>query len=109
MIPDVDQQFLRSIIMYCSRQRDNFVRETQKEFNEEDEDEQPFARKFCNLATVLCSDYELLLIHPSEESTTLFTIMKDCARSVNQRIAIQSLDFWVCFYETITTRIENHQ
>ena len=29
----------------------------------EDEEDQPFARKFCNLVTVLCSDYELLLIH----------------------------------------------
>ena len=33
--------------------------------------------------------------------------MKDAARSVNQRIAIQSLDFWLCFYETITQRIDN--
>ena len=33
--------------------------------------------------------------------------MKDCASSQNQRIAIQSLDFWESFYETITNRIEN--
>ena len=33
--------------------------------------------------------------------------MKDCAGSQNQRIAIQSLDFWEQFYETITTRIDN--
>lgn len=56
---------------------------------------------------MLCSDYELLLINQSDEATTLFTLMKDCAKSQNQRIAINSLDFWICFYETITTRIEN--
>ena len=59
------------------------------------------------MVTVLCSDYELLLINPSDEATTLFNLMKDCAKAQNQRIAIQSLDFWACFYETITTRIEN--
>lgn len=109
MIPDTDKQFLQSITMYCRRQRENFVRETQKPFNEEDDEEQPFARKFCSLVTVICSDYELLLINPSDEATTLFEIMKDCAKSQNQRITVQSLDFWICFYETITTRIENHK
>ena len=93
--------------MYCTSQRDNFVAETQKPFDQEAEEDEPFARKFCSLVTVLCSDYELLLINQSDEATTLFTLMKDCAKSQNQRIAITSLDFWICFYETITTRIEN--
>ena len=34
-------------------------------------------------------------------------LMKDCAKAVNLRIAIDSLDFWLCFYETITTRLNN--
>ena len=33
IIPDVDKQFLQSIIMYCTRQRDAFVAETQKPFD----------------------------------------------------------------------------
>ena len=28
LIPDTDKQFLQSIVMYCVRQRDNFVAET---------------------------------------------------------------------------------
>ncbi len=93
--------------MYCIRQRQSFLTETQKPFDECDDEDQPFARKFANLVTVLCSDYEILLIHPTEEANSLFALLKDCAKSVNQRVAIQSLDFWICFYETITQRISN--
>ena len=67
----------------------------------------PYARKFCDLLTVLCSNYELLLIQPTQESAALFRLMKDCAGSQNQRIAIHSLDFWDPFAETITTTIPN--
>lgn len=91
--------------MYCGRLRDNFVTETQKPFNEEDDEDQPFARKFCGLVTVICSCYELLLIQPSEESSMLFTLMKDAAKSQNQRITTQSLDFWCDFYETLRDRL----
>mmetsp|Transcript_22037 Transcript_22037/g.29443 ORF Transcript_22037/g.29443 Transcript_22037/m.29443 type:complete len:103 (+) Transcript_22037:397-705(+) len=62
-IPDIEKQFLQSVVMYCVRQRDNFVTETQKPFDEADDEDEPFARKFCNLVTVLCSDYEILLIN----------------------------------------------
>lgn len=86
--------------------RDNFVSETQKAFDEDEDEESPFARKFCNLVTVLCSDYEILLLQPTDEAKILFTIMKDSAQAVNQRIAIQSLDFWISFYETIKTHIK---
>ena len=93
-IPEKDKQFLQQLIMFLARNRDNFVAQCQKPFSEDEEDDLPYARKFCTLVTVLCSNYELLLIQPTEESTSLFRLMKDCAGSQNQRIAIQSLDFW---------------
>ena len=34
-------------------------------------------------------------------------MLMDAAKAVNQRIAIQTLDFWFCFYETITTHISD--
>ena len=106
-IPEKDKAFLQSLVMFLERNRDNFVAECQKPFSEDDEDNVPYARKFCSLITVLCSNYELLLIQPTQESAALFRLMKDCAGSQNQRIAIHSLDFWESFYETITTTIEN--
>lgn len=39
MIPEVDKSFLQSIIMYCTRQKDNFVVETQKPFDENDDED----------------------------------------------------------------------
>ena len=36
---EIDQQFLQSIIMYCARQRQNFIAETQKPFDELDDEE----------------------------------------------------------------------
>lgn len=84
--------------------------ETQKPFSEDDEEEEGsiFARKFTSLLTTLCSNYELLLIQPSPDALKLFELMKDCAKAANQRVAVQSLNFWLEMHETVTTvEIEN--
>jgi len=38
-IPDTDKQFLQSVVMYCIRQRNNFLTETQKPFDEADDED----------------------------------------------------------------------
>ena len=50
-IPEVDRQFLQSIILYCARQRDAFIAQTSQPFSEDDDEEKPFARKICQLVT----------------------------------------------------------
>ena len=68
LIPEVDKQFLQAVVLYCINKRDVLVAETQKPFDETKDEELPFARKFTSLLTVLCSDYELLLIRETNES-----------------------------------------
>jgi hypothetical protein len=91
--PEKDMQFLRSVIFFMNSIRNIFISECSKQFTEE-EDEKIFARKFCSLLITLCANYEIFLIEKSENSQSLFTLLKDCAESKNLRIAIQSLEFW---------------
>lgn len=71
-IPEGDRQFLQSIVVYFQRQRENYLAELRKPFNEDDDEQSPFARKLCSLLTCLCANYELLLIPRSEEASALF-------------------------------------
>lgn len=82
-MPDKDKTFLQSLVMFLTRNRDNFVSECQKPFSEDDEDDFPYARKFCSLLTVLCSNYELLLVQQTQEQASLFRLLKDSAAATN--------------------------
>ena len=59
---------------------------------------------------MLCSNYESLLIEHNQVSEQLFGLLKDCARIPNLRLAVQSIDFWLDFKETINTcELKNEQ
>lgn len=61
------------------------------------------------MVTCLCSNYEFLMVTP-DLAPGLFTILKQCARAGNLRLAISSLDFWTDFKETIyTCKLTNHE
>lgn len=63
-----------------------------------------FPRKYVNLVTCLCANYEFMLVTPgSDLAQGLFKLVKDCARAPNLRLSISSLDFWTDFKETIYT------
>jgi hypothetical protein len=81
--PEKDMTFLITLIQYLASMRQLFITESNKQFNEDDDETKPFARKFCDLITVLCSNFELLLIQENEVSNQLFTLLKDCARAQN--------------------------
>lgn len=78
-----------------------------QQFSEEEEDDPvsgAFPRKYVNLVTCLCANYEFMMVTPgSDLSLSLFNLVKDCARAPNLRLSISSLDFWTDFKETIYT------
>ena len=84
-LPDQDLQFINLLVNFFFKNRQKFLELTQRQFDEEEELEESgkYARKFCQLLTTFCSNYEVFLIKQSTESESLFGMMKDCARSQN--------------------------
>jgi hypothetical protein len=101
---DQDKQFLQQVIVTLTSLKPKFVSHPcVLQFSEDGDDsiESAFPRKYVNLVTCLCANYEFLMITNNELSSSLFRLLKDCAQAPNLRLAISSLDFWTDFKETI--------
>lgn len=57
------------------------------QFSEDEDEEDHFPRKYVNLVTCLCANYEFLMVTP-QVAESLFSILKELAKAKNLRLAI---------------------
>jgi hypothetical protein len=110
-IPAKEYKFLELVTLYLHNNRERF-RQCQNAQVDDDDDEQfAYARKYSQLLSVLCSNFDILLIGngQSEIANVLFALLFDATRAGNLVISQEILEFWTGFLVSLKNSFQDNQ